>query len=265
MWIGNVKDKLKDNPFLAEQAFESMQAQEAYLEEFKLQLDEEYDYLKEQHAEVLKQEQRKASVLLRQQKKLSVSVSHSHRPAPPKKKKKKRLFGWFRRNKKSKEPKEEEKVDNLLASPSMDSQSVDVLSVDAPTPMSLMEETPGGDADHGIIKSYRARKGSEENTSMDYYSLYFILLCLLLRHYNNGRNFLVFSISQHSIRMPEMGDKILEIFGIMTKCGNIYRTLCYLKVLMKVLATEAAYFDDVLERLADIKEYLDDEKVCDSA
>ena len=40
LWIGNVKDKLKDNPFLAEQAFESMEAQEAYLEEFKLQLDE---------------------------------------------------------------------------------------------------------------------------------------------------------------------------------------------------------------------------------
>ena len=275
---------MKDNPFLAQQAFDNEVARNDYLNEFRAQLDEESQELFNQHSELAQQEQERASIRLKKEKKRKASnVDNGNKSE---KKKKKRLFGWFRKSKNKEKDKEtkqkkkelEEKSNNLLASYESDSAGEN----DQIGPLPMIANKSGGSSPLtyrqrskpglGVNKQKSSSSGSSSNIpdylesdklpniKLDYYSLYFILLCLLLRHYNNGRNFLIFNISTTAIRMPEMGDRILDIFGIMTKCGNIYRTLCYLKICMKVLATEAGYFDDVLQRLADIKEYLDDEK-----
>eukprot|EP01084_Bolivina_argentea_P210999 358985_1 len=94
VWVGDVKDKLKDNPFLSQQAFDSMRARDAYLYEFKAQLDEESMELLNQHSALAKQEQARA----RSNSKRAVDTDTQ---STKKKKKKKRLFGWFRKSKKN--------------------------------------------------------------------------------------------------------------------------------------------------------------------
>jgi len=313
IWVSDVADKLKENPFLCEAAFEDGKTRDFYLAEFKSQLDEESVALFDRHCELAQQEMQRASMRLKNERKSrkssaasssdiasSAASSSGHEdtaaaaaaaesaspqlqlPQP------KRLFGWFSFKNKNKSKSKgknkdrqqqqqlEEKSNNLLATYSMDSDDSvaplpsgpnykNLLSYrsrdkNAPPSPQQKQQKQQKQQQQQQPKSTCEDKYSEHTRlpeiSMDYYSLYFVLLCLLLRHYNNGRNFLVFSMSTKSIRMPEMGDKILDIFGIMTKCGNIYRTLCYLRICMRSLSTDASYFEDVHHRLAEIKEYM---------
>ena len=226
-----------------------------------------------QHSKTSKQAQNRASALLKKVKFSKIyKLRNSNNSNPKTKTKKKlRLFGWFRKSKKKKEtnilPLHEEKQSVEFTKPIagdipplMKRTSSSRLSYRRrSTPIRVNPISPQSSSSVPSYVEY-SQNDKLPKISMDYYSLYFILLCLLLRHYNNGRNFLIFSISSQSVRMPELGDRILDIFGTMTKCGIIYRTLCYLKICSKVLTTEAAYFDDVYQRLSRIQAYLDEDE-----
>ena len=117
VWIGAVKDKLRDNPFLAPEAFDNEVARNDYLNEFRVQLDEESTELFNRHSNIAQKEIQRASTRLKKEKKSKKSSSSSD-SYDLTQKKKKRLFGWFRKSKnkqkveKSKEL--EEKSNNLL-------------------------------------------------------------------------------------------------------------------------------------------------------
>ena len=109
-----------------------------------------------------------------------------------------------------------------------------------------------------LNKSPKTYDDTLPDVKLDNYSLYFVLLCLLLRHYNNKRNFLKFQITSYPLKLPELGDKILDCCGSMLKCSYIYRELCYLKICMKVLSSDSSYFDNVYKRLLHLRQYITD-------